>query len=317
MMASGLSPPPVPSTRAPPRAGAQRSGLTAPCAPPRAEAVRTVKDTQNSFSRAAAEINVLQSPPYFRADEDSFGRAPRDANWVSPRGGGSHFARRDPRGFDRERRRRAERQARRSGGSATRRSLEERLSDLVMANNERVDRAHVRANRAFEGELVFEGEWVPPTPFNGIAFLASGVVLRHLHRRTQARGAPRPSSIAHPKKTNEARPSEPRRDAPRPTRPRLTKSTRPPVPVHDYSQKTERRTRTGAAAEIRNGAPGGDGGDSETARPTTNTKTKTGTTAHGPAGPPRRTWWAMTLAAGSSPGYLIHEKKDRTTHEKA
>ena len=114
--ASGLSPPPVPSTRAPPRAGAQRSGLTAPCAPPRAEAVRTVKDTQNSFSRAAAEINVLQSPPYFRADEDSFGRAPRDANWVSPRGGGSHFARRDPRGFDRERRRRAERQARRSGG---------------------------------------------------------------------------------------------------------------------------------------------------------------------------------------------------------
>ena len=156
-------------------------------------------DTQNSFSRAAAEINVLQSPPYFRADEDSFGRAPRDANWVSPRGGGSHFARRDPRGFDRERRRRAERQPRRSGGSATRRSLEERLSDLVMANNERVDRAHVRANRAFEGELVFEGEWVPPTPFNGIAFLASGVVLRHLHRRTQARGAPRPSSIAHPK----------------------------------------------------------------------------------------------------------------------
>ena len=59
--ASGLSPPPVPSTRAPPRAGAQRSGLTAPCAPPRAEAVRTVKDTQNSFSRAAAEINVLQT----------------------------------------------------------------------------------------------------------------------------------------------------------------------------------------------------------------------------------------------------------------
>ena len=110
--ASGLSPPPVPSTRAPPRAGARRSGLTAPCAPPRAEAVRTVKDTQNSFSRAAAEINVLQSPPYFRADEDSFGRAPGDANWVSPRGGGSHFARRDPRGFDRERRRRAERQAR-------------------------------------------------------------------------------------------------------------------------------------------------------------------------------------------------------------
>ena len=80
-----------------------------------------------------------------------------------------------------------------------RRSHEERLSDLVMSNNERVDRAHVRANRAFEGELVFEGEWVPPTPFNGIAFLASGVVLRHLHRRTQARGAPRPSSIAHPK----------------------------------------------------------------------------------------------------------------------
>ena len=73
-------------------------------------------DTQNSFSRAAAEINVLQSPPYFRADEDSFGRAPRDANWVSPRGGGSHFARRDPRGFDRERRLRAERQARPSGG---------------------------------------------------------------------------------------------------------------------------------------------------------------------------------------------------------
>lgn len=35
--ASGLSPPPVPSTRAPPRAGARRSGLTAPCAPPRAE----------------------------------------------------------------------------------------------------------------------------------------------------------------------------------------------------------------------------------------------------------------------------------------
>ena len=59
--ASGLSPPPVPSTRAPPRAGARRSGLTAPCAPPRAEAVRTVKDTQNSFSRAAAEINVLQT----------------------------------------------------------------------------------------------------------------------------------------------------------------------------------------------------------------------------------------------------------------
>ena len=74
-----------------------------------------------------------------------------------------------------------------------------KVSDLVMSNNERVDRAHVRANRAFEGELVFEGEWVPPTPFNGIAFLASGVVLRHLHRRTQARGAPRPSSIAHPK----------------------------------------------------------------------------------------------------------------------
>ena len=214
--ASGLSPPPVPSTRAPPRAGAQRSGLTAPCAPPRAEAVRTVKDTQNSFSRAAAEINVLQSPPYFRADEDSFGRAPRDANWVSPRGGGSHFARRDPRGFDRERRLRAERQARRSGGSATRRSHEERLSDLVMSNNERVDRAHVRANRAFEGELVFEGEWVPPTPFNGIAFLASGVVLRHLHRRTQARGAPRPSSIAHPKTKNEARPGRPSPDATRP-----------------------------------------------------------------------------------------------------
>ena len=39
-----------------------------------------------------------------------------DANWVSPRGGGSHFARRDPRGFDRERRLRAERQARPSGG---------------------------------------------------------------------------------------------------------------------------------------------------------------------------------------------------------
>ena len=93
------------------------------------------------------------------------------------------------------------------------------MSDLVMANNERVDRAHVRANRAFEGELVFEGEWVPPTPFNGIAFLASGVVLRHLHRRTQARGAPRPSSIAHPKKTNEARPGRPSPDATRPVPP--------------------------------------------------------------------------------------------------
>ena len=242
--ASGLSPPPVPSTRAPPRAGAQRSGLTAPCAPPRAEAVRTVKDTQNSFSRAAAEINVLQSPPYFRADEDSFGRAPRDANWVSPRGGGSHFARRDPRGFDRERRRRAERQARRSGGSATRRSLEERLSDLVMSNNERVDRAHVRANRAFEGELVFEGEWVPPTPFNGIAFLASGVVLRHLHRRTQARGAPRPSSIARPKKTNEARPSEPRRDAPRPTRPATDQ-------IHPSPSTTTRRERNAEREQAR------------------------------------------------------------------
>ena len=199
--ASGLSPPPVPSTRAPPRAGARISGLTAPCAPPRAEAVRTGRhgQTLKTVSPELLLINVLQSPPYFRADEDSFGRASGDANWVSPRGGGSHFARRDPRGFDRERRLRAERQARRSGGSATRRSLEERLSDLVMSNNERVDRAHVRANRAFEGELVFEGEWVPPTPFNGIAFLASGVVLRHLHRRTQARGAPRPSSIAHPK----------------------------------------------------------------------------------------------------------------------
>jgi hypothetical protein len=86
-----------------------------------------------------------------------------------------------------------------------------------MANNERVDRAHVRANRAFEGELVFEGEWVPPTPFNGIAFLASGVVLRHLHRRTQARGAPRPSSIAHPKtKMKRGRPSP---DAMRPVPP--------------------------------------------------------------------------------------------------
>ena len=126
-----------------------------------------------------------------------------------------------------------------------RRSHEERLSDLVMSNNERVDRAHVRANRAFEGELVFEGEWVPPTPFNGIAFLASGVVLRHLHRRTQARGAPRPSSIARPKKTNEARPSEPRRDAPRPTRPRLTKSTRPrpPLLAENGTQNANRRGR--------------------------------------------------------------------------
>jgi hypothetical protein len=220
--ASGLSPPPVPSTRAPPRAGARISGLTAPCAPPRAEAVRTGRhgQTLKTVSPELLLINVLQSPPYFRADEDSFGRAPRDANWVSPRGGGSHFARRDPRGFDRERRRRAERQARRIGGHATRRSPEETLSDLVvMANNERVDRAHVRANRAFEGELVFEGEWVPPTPFNGIAFLASGVVLRHLHRRTQARGAPRPSSIAHPKKTNEARPGRPSPDATRPVPP--------------------------------------------------------------------------------------------------
>ena len=93
------------------------------------------------------------------------------------------------------------------------------MSDLVMSNNERVDRAHVRANRAFEGELVFEGEWVPPTPFNGIAFLASGVVLRHLHRRTQARGAPRPSSIAHPKTKNEARPGRPSPDATRPVPP--------------------------------------------------------------------------------------------------
>ena len=100
-----------------------------------------------------------------------------------------------------------------------RRSHEERLSDLVMSNNERVDRAHVRANRAFEGELVFEGEWVPPTPFNGIAFLASGVVLRHLHRRTQARGAPRPSSIAHPKKKNEARPGRPSPDVTHPVPP--------------------------------------------------------------------------------------------------
>ena len=117
--ASGLSPPPVPSTRAPPRAGAQRSGLTAPCAPPHAEAVRTGRHGQ-TLKTVSPEllllINVLQSPPYFRADEDSFGRAPRDANWVSPRGGGSHFARRDPRGFDRERRLRAERQARPSGG---------------------------------------------------------------------------------------------------------------------------------------------------------------------------------------------------------
>ena len=112
-----------------------------------------------------------------------------------------------------------------------------------MSNNERVDRAHVRANRAFEGELVFEGEWVPPTPFNGIAFLASGVVLRHLHRRTQARGAPHPSSIAHPKTKNEARPSEPRRDAPRPTRPRLTKSTRPPLLAENGTQNANRRGR--------------------------------------------------------------------------
>ena len=71
--ASGLSPPPVPSTRAPPRAGAQRSGLTAPCAPPHAEAVRTGRhgQTLKTVSPELLPINVLQSPPYFRADEDT------------------------------------------------------------------------------------------------------------------------------------------------------------------------------------------------------------------------------------------------------
>jgi hypothetical protein len=202
--ASGLSPPPVPSIRAPPRAGAQRSGLTAPCAPPHAEAVRTGRhgQTLKTVSPELLPINVLQSPPYFRADEDTASgaleatllgftagrwlafRASRPAgvrSRASPARGETTAAQRRPRN------------AAESRGNVV------KVSDLVMSNNERVDRAHVRANRAFEGELVFEGEWVPPTPFNGIAFLASGVVLRHLHRRTQARGAPRPSSIAHPK----------------------------------------------------------------------------------------------------------------------
>jgi hypothetical protein len=62
--ASGLSPPPVPSTRAPPRAGAQRSGLTAPCAPPRAEAVRTGRHGQ-TLKTVSPEL-LLRST-FFRA----------------------------------------------------------------------------------------------------------------------------------------------------------------------------------------------------------------------------------------------------------
>ena len=199
--ASGLSPPPVPSTRAPPRAGARRSWLTAPCAPPRAEAVRTGRhgQTLKTVSPELLLINVLQSPPYFRADEDTASGALHATRTGFHRGAVARISRVETRGGSIANVACARRDKRGRAEATRRRSLEERLSDLVMANNERVDRAHVRANRAFEGELVFEGEWVPPTPFNGIAFLASGVVLRHLHRRTQARGAPRPSSIAHPK----------------------------------------------------------------------------------------------------------------------
>ena len=75
-----------------------------------------------------------------------------------------------------------------------------------MSSEERGGGAAHRALEHFEGELMFEGEWVPPTPFNGIAFLAAGAVLRHLHRRTQARGEPRARALNEKRHARLARP---------------------------------------------------------------------------------------------------------------
>ena len=87
---------------------------------------------------------------------------------------------------------------------------------------------------------MFEGEWVPPTPFNGIAFLAAGAVLRHLHRRTQARGEPRARALNEKRHARLARPdraSVP--DASPSNHPTATDPRHPPLPRLHRSSPTE------------------------------------------------------------------------------
>ena len=109
-----------------------------------------------------------------------------------------------------------------------------------MSSEERGGGAAHRALEHFEGELMFEGEWIPPTPFNGIAFLAAGAVLRHLHRRTQARGEPRARALNEKRHARLARPdraSVP--DASPSNHPTATDPRHPPLPRLHRSSPTE------------------------------------------------------------------------------
>ena len=127
-------------------------------------------------------------------------------------------------------------------------------------SEERGGGAAHRALEHFEGELMFEGEWIPPTPFNGIAFLAAGAVLRHLHRRTQARGEPRARARPKRKKTRSRAPTAPPSltppTFPPPIRPRLTPvppSPPPPSLVPDRERRAEPDTARAAQARQRTG----------------------------------------------------------------
>ena len=118
-------------------------------------------------------------------------------------------------------------------------------------SEERGGGAAQRALEHFEGELMFEGDWVPPTPFNGIAFLAAGAVLRHLHKRTQARGEPHARARPKRKKTRSRAPTAPPSLTPPtspPTHPTTTEPRTPlsPVSIARPRQRTESRARTGA-----------------------------------------------------------------------
>lgn len=125
-------------------------------------------------------------------------------------------------------------------------------------SEERGGGAAHRALEHFEGELMFEGEWIPPTPFNGIAFLAAGAVLRHLHRRTQARGEPRARARPKRKKTRPDRPSITHAPHIPPAHPTTTDPRTPlaPASIARPRQRTESRTRHGAggAGTATNGA---------------------------------------------------------------
>ena len=133
-----------------------------------------------------------------------------------------------------------------------------------MSGEERGGGAAQRALEHFEGELMFEGDWVPPTPFNGIAFLAAGAVLRHLHKRTQARGEPHARARPKRKKTRSRAPTAPPSLTPPTSPPAHPTTTEPRTPLSPVSiarprQRTESRARTGAggAGTDTNGATDG------------------------------------------------------------